>query len=90
MAEVIHLAQITNDPDLIDVRQALLHTVEQLDSGEITADKVMILLLDTESVKDAYDVQARMVRLSTLEGVALVEAVKHWFLAEWLTGEKIP
>ncbi len=82
MSDVISLAEETDDPMLIDVRQALVNALADYDAGKIVASKAILIFLDDEG--DHYMLHERTIRMLHSECVALLEHAKHWRLDTWL------
>lgn len=71
MDNIINLSEKMNDSRFVDPLNALRETADQIERGELSCKKCIILLLDDEK-DEKYDRCMRVAKMKTSECVALL------------------
>lgn len=74
-------AEKEDDNNLLSPVEALEDAAEDIRSGKVKCNKLLIISLDTGDGYD-YDIQRWMSHLQVSEAVALMEAVKYQFMKD--------
>ena len=81
MNNIISLADEANDRFHATIESSLKKALKNYKNGDISGDKMLILILDDS--EDKYCVHVQNVGISTPEEISLLEHVKHNSLQEW-------
>lgn len=81
MGKVKNLAAHTNDSSQWNVRQCLEEALEDLKSGELDAEKC-VLVFATDDIDGRFEWGRYTANLLTAETIVLLEGVKRELLAE--------
>lgn len=74
----IDLSEIKNDNRLRTPEQMLRGVLQELESGQIPAKRMMVIFLDDSD--DKYDVGYRATNISSSQIVALLSVIRQWAL----------
>ena len=85
--KVVHIGEAIDCSFAYSPEQLLESVLKEIRNGDISPDKILIIMLDEDEAEGTYDVFCRMAQLKHSECVALMQYANHMLLDTMYTGE---